>query len=906
MKRTTKAKGLSVLMAAMMTMSSFSAEAFAAEQDTADLIVSQYQQEAAYNLQEELFQVSAQFWKADKDEVSMSNGIIKSARFISGDGEMQVYLDVQKLTVSMGGNEISAYMQGLQYKSGNEENSSASEYTDAEVTARDQDGNIAQVKLVLPENTGLTDIMLDSGMMGTQGARLYLDLENAVLQDIDKSELNDQIQKASDYEEAAYTPESYTVFTEALAAAVKTAADPAAFQDEINNASQTLASAIAALVKTADKEYLLNDGLYKVTAQFWKSTEDELSMSNGIVKSCRILSENGQMKVYLDAQALSVEMGSQVITSYMQGLQYLSGDVYVDADVTARDSEGNISQVELVLAKNTILTDIKLDSGRVQPARLYLDLENAKVQNVDKSSLNAQIQSASEYTASEYTDESFQNLQTALQAAKAVAESPIAMQQEVSDQSDALMAAVNALVKKASVADGNYTIPVSVWHALAEQPSMGNDAVIKTADLTVKDGKGILKLTLLPVDLQGLKGYLGWMKKVTADGTVDAEVLSTFDVYDSFNDKENGTDPQMKGKAYPSSLSFPVDINLNEMEIQMYIPIMEGIQSGSGTQNARLRLDWTKLTPVKEEEPAVDFSALNAKINSARAINNNNGIYTKSSFDALQNAIAKAQAVAGNKNSKQADVDQALQELQNAVNGLVKESPVPAATLALDKSNITLYTKGSTTATLKATVTGSSQAVTWKSSNPAVVEVLNGKLTAKKAGTAVITATANGISKTCTVTVKAPALKLSRSKATLYINGNKTITLKAGVTGASSKVTWKSADKKIAVVKNGKVTAKKTGTVKIKATANGITKTCTITVKKQKLQIKSSSIELKKGEKVKIVAKAVPSGKITYTSNKKKVAAVTSKGVVKAKKKGTAKITVRCNGLKKTVTIKVK
>lgn len=708
MKRTTKAKGLSVLMAAMMTMSSFSAEAFAAEQDTADLIVSQYQQEAGYNLQEELFQVSAQFWKADKDEVSMSNGIIKSARFISGDGEMQVYLDVQKLTVSMGGNEISAYMQGLQYKSGNEENSSASEYTDAEVTARDQDGNIAQVKLVLPENTGLTDIMLDSGMMGTQGARLYL------------------------------------------------------------------------------------------------------------------------------------------------------------------------------------------------------DLENAKVQNVDKSSLNAQIQSASEYTASEYTDESFQNLQTVLQAAKAVAESPIAMQQEVSDQSDALMAAVNALVKKASVADGNYTIPVSVWHALAEQPSMGNDAVIKTADLTVKDGKGILKLTLLPVDLQGLKGYLGWMKKVTADGTVDAEVLSTFDVYDSFNDKENGTDPQMKGKAYPSSLSFPVDINLNEMEIQMYIPIMEGIQSGSGTQNARLRLDWTKLTPVKEEEPAVDFSALNAKINSARAINNNNGIYTKSSFDALQNAIAKAQAVAGNKNSKQADVDQALQELQNAVNGLVKESPVPTATLALDKSNITLYTKGSTTATLKATVTGSSQAVTWKSSNPAVVEVLNGKLTAKKAGTAVITATANGISKTCTVTVKAPALKLSRSKATLYINGNKTITLKAGVTGASSKVTWKSADKKIAVVKNGKVTAKKTGTVKIKATANGITKTCTITVKKQKLQIKSSSIELKKGEKVKIVAKAVPSGKITYTSNKKKVAAVTSKGVVKAKKKGTAKITVRCNGLKKTVTIKVK
>lgn len=904
MKRTTKAKSLSVLMAAMVAMSSFSVEAFAAGQDSADSIVTQYQQAAANSVQQELYQVSAKFWKTDKDEVSMSNGIIKGARFLLADGEMQMYLDVQKLTVSMGGNEISAYMQGLQYKSGSGDNSSSEAYKDAEVTAYDQDGNIAQVKLILQENAGITDIMLDSGMMGTQAARLYLDLENAVLQSIDKTELNNQIEGASDYEEAAYTPESYAAFTGALAAAVQTASDPAAFQDEINEAAQNLASAISALVKTSDKEYTFDNGLYKVTAQFWKSTEDAPSMSTGIVKGCRILSENGQMKVYLDAQALSVEMGSQVITSYMQGLQYLSKEAYVDAAVTARDGEGNISQVELVLDKNIILTDIKLDSGRVQAARLYLDLENAEIQNVDKSVLNEQIQTASQYAASDYTQESYQNLQTALETAKAAAESPIALQSEVSEQADALVAAVNALVK--TVADGNYTIPVSMWHALAEQPSMGNDAIVSSADLTVKDGKGILKLTLLPLDLQGLKGYLGWMKKVTADGTIDAEVLSEYDVYDSFNDKENGSDPQMKGKAYPSSLSLPVEIGQDESEIQMYIPVMEGIQSGAGTQTARLRLDWTKLTPVKEEEPAVDFSALNAKIASAKAIHNNSGIYTKNSFDALQNAIAKAQAVAGDKNSKQEDVNKALQELQNAVNGLTKEKPAQAASLTLDKSSIILYTKGSIQATLKAVVTGNSQEVIWKSSNSAVAEVSNGKITAKKAGTAVITATANGISKTCTVTVKAPALKLSKSSATLYINGNKTITLKAGVTGATSKVTWKTSDKKIAVVKNGKVTAKKTGKVKIKATANGITKTCKITVIKQNLKLETSSVELKKGGKFKITAKAVPSGKITYTSNKNKVVTVNKKGVVKAKKKGTAKITVQCNGLKKTITVRVK
>lgn len=48
-------------------------------------------------------------------------------------------------------------------------------------------------------------------------------------------------------------------------------------------------------------------------------------------------------------------------------------------------------------------------------------------------------------------------------------------------------------------------------------------------------------------------------------------------------------------------------------------------------------------------------------------------------------------------------------------------------------------------------------------------------------------------------------------------------------------------------------------------------------------------------------------GKVTFKSNKPKVAAVTSKGVVTAKKKGTAKITVKTyNNKKKTVTIKVK
>lgn len=73
----------------------------------------------------------------------------------------------------------------------------------------------------------------------------------------------------------------------------------------------------------------------------------------------------------------------------------------------------------------------------------------------------------------------------------------------------------------------------------------------------------------------------------------------------------------------------------------------------------------------------------------------------------------------------------------------------------LDKASVTLYT-GETT-TLVATVSpenATNKKVTWSTSNPNVVTVANGKLTAVATGTATITVkTANGIEASCTVTV---------------------------------------------------------------------------------------------------------------------------------------------------------
>ena len=109
-----------------------------------------------------------------------------------------------------------------------------------------------------------------------------------------------------------------------------------------------------------------------------------------------------------------------------------------------------------------------------------------------------------------------------------------------------------------------------------------------------------------------------------------------------------------------------------------------------------------------------------------------------------------------------------------------------------------------------------------------------------------------------------------------------------------------------AVNSKGVVTAKAKGTAVITASCGEYKVTCKITVKNPSLKLTKTSATVKAGKTTKISAKATPSGKITYKSSNTKIATVSSKGIVKGKKKGTAKITVTCNGVKKVFTVKVK
>lgn len=148
---------------------------------------------------------------------------------------------------------------------------------------------------------------------------------------------------------------------------------------------------------------------------------------------------------------------------------------------------------------------------------------------------------------------------------------------------------------------------------------------------------------------------------------------------------------------------------------------------------------------------------------------------------------------------------------------------------------------------------------------------------------------------------------LNKKTATVY--KGKTTILKATVTGADApKVTFTSSNPKVAAVNKttGKVTAKAKGSVVITAKCGDVKVTCKVTVKNPTLTLNKTSASVKVGKTTKITAKAAPSGKVTYKSGNKKIATVSSNGTIKGIKKGTAKITVTCNGVTKTVKVTVK
>ena len=203
----------------------------------------------------------------------------------------------------------------------------------------------------------------------------------------------------------------------------------------------------------------------------------------------------------------------------------------------------------------------------------------------------------------------------------------------------------------------------------------------------------------------------------------------------------------------------------------------------------------------------------------------------------------------------------------------------------------------------------------WKSSDSTIASVSGGKITAKKAGKATITATtSNGKSASISVTVtenQVLASSVSFDKTALSLKVGESYTLNATVSPGNTTnkaLTWKSSDSTIASVSGGKITAKKAGKATITATtSNGKSASISVTVTNAIVNVTGINIEngtegvvylntLDGTNSLKLNAIVYPSNannkKITWSSSNTNVATVDVNGNVIIKNLGTAKINV--------------
>ncbi len=245
-------------------------------------------------------------------------------------------------------------------------------------------------------------------------------------------------------------------------------------------------------------------------------------------------------------------------------------------------------------------------------------------------------------------------------------------------------------------------------------------------------------------------------------------------------------------------------------------------------------------------------------------------------------------------------------------------TPAAVSSITLSQTEISLN-KGKT-AVLTATVAPENAAdktVIWSSSNEKVATVSDGTVTAVSKGTATVTAKAGDKTATCTVTVKVPASKVTLNTKQIYMVKGKSVNVKATVTPSDTtdRTSWSTSNKKVATVKNGKISAKKTGkaTVTVKAGSKKATVKVNVVSKAKKatkvtLNKKKATLKVKKTLSLKTTLKPSSStDTLKWTSSNKKVAKVDKFGTVTAVKKGKATITVKTSsGKKATCKITVK
>ena len=172
--------------------------------------------------------------------------------------------------------------------------------------------------------------------------------------------------------------------------------------------------------------------------------------------------------------------------------------------------------------------------------------------------------------------------------------------------------------------DGEYPITVEALNFSQEgRDSMAGSALDKgSTTLIVKNGQYFVNVSFKPINRAGLKGYLGDLKYYDGNKThanrnsIQDSEFNPATIVEYYSDSETDNFVETYKKkfpertAYPKTLSYSVDKNKidsnNKLETftEVFVPVMESISDGAGTQRMILKFDLSNaLNSVANTQP---------------------------------------------------------------------------------------------------------------------------------------------------------------------------------------------------------------------------------------------------------------------------------------------------------------
>lgn len=253
-----------------------------------------------------------------------------------------------------------------------------------------------------------------------------------------------------------------------------------------------------------------------------------------------------------------------------------------------------------------------------------------------------------------------------------------------------------------SLSDGTYRVPITTFNEThPDQASMSAQCLGDYATLVVKNGVKRLELEYKPVDIGDMQGYLIQMWEQEKDG--EYKELT----YTSYYKNEDGsyyTDALNEGtnNYYPKTGYMILPTDDVQFMTKFRVSAMDAIMgdNGDATRDAIFTIYYDDAVKISDETPdpdpeeipnftPADTTELEKLV--AQADNFNEDDYTTSTYTTMKNALANAKVVLANSKATQEEVDNAVAELQSAIDSLKKKEDTKVDINNLPDGKYTLY-----------------------------------------------------------------------------------------------------------------------------------------------------------------------------------------------------------------------